>query len=223
VTNPKNNHINPQFKHKYAPLDVVINTIRPVMAEYGLSYTQFTGTGVEPETVTITTLLLHESGEWMESEPLTLPAYQVRSGGAKEYSAQGAGIALTYGRRYQLTAMLGIASEDDDDAEGLGQQQGNGQQAGVTSPPRIERKPPEQRQGNKQAAVDSQADMLRLKGKYQQGNGSIDGFEAWSDKMIKEGKTIAQMEAALDKALEKKTAGGGSAEKEKTQASAPTA
>jgi hypothetical protein len=50
-------------------------------------------------------------------------------------------------------------------------------------------------------AVDSQADMLRLKTKYQTGKGSIDGFDAWSDEMIKKGKTIAQMEAALDKAL----------------------
>lgn len=50
---------------------------------------------------------MHESGEWIEPEPLVLKA--------EKATAQGAGAAITYGRRYALSAVLGISSEDDDD------------------------------------------------------------------------------------------------------------
>ena len=56
-------------------------------------------------------MLLHSSGEWLELEPITLKMDKI--------SAQGAGGAITYARRYSLSAALGIASEDDDDANGI--------------------------------------------------------------------------------------------------------
>lgn len=116
VRNPANTAVNPQFRSKYAPLDVVINTAKPVLAKYGLSFIQSTGS--EGEMISVTTLLIHESGEWIETDPLTLPAYQIKGGGVKEFNAQGAGSSLTYARRYSLSAALGLSSEDDDDANG---------------------------------------------------------------------------------------------------------
>jgi hypothetical protein len=116
VRNPANSAVNPQFKSKYAPLDVVINTVKPILAKNGLSFIQSTGS--EGDSISVTTLLIHESGEWIESDPLTLPAYQIKGGGVKEFNAQGAGSALTYARRYSLSAFLGLSSEDDDDANG---------------------------------------------------------------------------------------------------------
>ncbi len=116
VKNPHNEATNPQYKSKYAPLDVVINTIKPLLSKHGLSFIQSTST--EGESVGITTLLLHESGEWIESDTMFLPAYQLKGGGVKEFNAQGIGSSTTYGRRYQLSAMLGLSSEDDDDANG---------------------------------------------------------------------------------------------------------
>lgn len=113
VSNPKNTASNPMFKSKYAPLSEVINTVKPILGKYGLSFIQSTGSA--EESIIITTMLIHESGEWLESEPLTLPAYQLKSGGVKDFNAQGAGSAITYGRRYSLSAILGISSEDDDD------------------------------------------------------------------------------------------------------------
>jgi hypothetical protein len=113
VKNPNNTAKNPQFKSKYAPLDEVINTAKPVLAKYGLSVLQSTGS--EGESVVITSLLLHESGEFIQSSELTLPAYQIKGGGVKDFNAQGAGSAITYGRRYSLSALLGLSSEDDDD------------------------------------------------------------------------------------------------------------
>lgn len=105
VKNPKNTANNPYFKSKYAPLDEVINTIKPLLAENGLSYIQTPGG--DGEHITVTTMLMHSSGEWIESDPLVLKADKA--------TAQGAGSAITYARRYSLCAVLGITSEDDDD------------------------------------------------------------------------------------------------------------
>ena len=106
ITNPKNTAANPFFKSKYAPLSEVINTTKELMFKHGLSCLQSpSGDG---EHIIITTLLMHSSGEWIEGEPLVLKADKV--------TAQGAGSAITYGRRYALSAILGIASEEDDDA-----------------------------------------------------------------------------------------------------------
>ena len=105
VKNPPNSANNPFFKSKYAPLDVVINTAKELLGKYNLSYVQMPGgNGTE---VTCVTVLMCE-GEWIESDILVLKADKV--------TAQGAGSAITYARRYQLSAMLGLAGEEDDDA-----------------------------------------------------------------------------------------------------------
>jgi hypothetical protein len=126
VTNPSNTAKNPQFKSNYAPLDEVINTAKPILAKYGLSVLQSTGS--EGEAIKIVSVLMHESGEYIQSDELVLPAYQTKGGGVKEFNAQGAGSAITYGRRYSLSAILGLASEDDDDgnhASGQGYKEAN--------------------------------------------------------------------------------------------------
>jgi len=106
VKNPANSADNPFFKSKYAPLNEILNIVRPILAKNGLSVLQMPG-GDSQET-SITTLLMHESGEWIESEPLTMKAVK--------NDPQGAGSVITYARRYSLSAILGISSEDDDDA-----------------------------------------------------------------------------------------------------------
>ncbi|KIE47500.1 ERF superfamily protein [Clostridium argentinense CDC 2741] len=106
VKNPKNVANNPFFNSKYAPLDEVINTVKEPLSKHGLSYIQMPNSE-DGALVAITTMLLHESGEWIESEPLKLKS--------DKPTAQGSGSSITYARRYQLSAMLGIASEDEDD------------------------------------------------------------------------------------------------------------
>lgn len=105
IKNPANTAINPHFKSKYAPLSEILNEIRPVLAKHGLSVIQ--SPGGDGEMVSITTLLMHVSGEWIEADPLILKA--------DKPTAQGAGSGITYARRYSLSAVLGISSEDDDD------------------------------------------------------------------------------------------------------------
>ena len=108
VKNPPKTADNPFFKSKYTPLDVIIDTAKPLLDKHGLSYIQScSGDG---QNITVTTLLMHSSGEWVETDPLTLKADKA--------TAQGAGSAITYGRRYALSAALGLASDEDDDGNG---------------------------------------------------------------------------------------------------------
>lgn len=95
---------NPFFKSKYADLSSVVDAIREPFAKNGLAYIQL-GEATEQDEVRVETVLTHESGEWISSV-LTLPV-------AKN-DAQGFGSALTYARRYALSAMAGVAPEDDD-------------------------------------------------------------------------------------------------------------
>ena len=90
---------------KYVQLDGLLDAIRPVLSKHGLSVLQMPGG--DGQQITITTILMHESGEWMESEPFTLKATKI--------DPQGAGSAVTYGRRYSLSAILGVAWDADDD------------------------------------------------------------------------------------------------------------
>jgi len=93
---------NPHFRSKYADLASIRDACRP-LAKFGIAFLQ--PTRAEGPHVTVTTLLLHSSGEWI-AEDLTLTAGQ--------NTPQAVGSAITYGRRYGLAAMVGIAPEDDD-------------------------------------------------------------------------------------------------------------
>ena len=110
---PKKSAVNPHFKSKYAPLEEIIKVATPTMAVNGLSH--FQSTSSDGESVIVTTVLMHTSGEFIESDPLRLPMGKA--------TAQGAGSSLTYARRYSLSAILGIAAEEDDDANGASDQQ----------------------------------------------------------------------------------------------------
>jgi len=95
---------NPYFKSKYAPLDAIVEATRPVLAKHGLAIQQFPlfrdgCAGVE-------TTIIHKAG-FSTSSTLLLPL--------KDQSPQGVGSAITYARRYSLAAVLGLATEDDDD------------------------------------------------------------------------------------------------------------
>ena len=124
---PKKNATNPHFKNKYAALDEIISTITPVLTKYGLS--QIQSTTSEGENIGVKTLLIHESGEFIEFDTLWLPMGKV--------NAQGAGSSVTYARRYALCASLGIAAEEDDDGNNASQNNGSGQSSSQGSNPSL--------------------------------------------------------------------------------------
>lgn len=96
---------NPFFKSKYADLASVVEAIRTAFSKNGLSYVQ-TVEPCEKEEVRVETLILHSSGQWLSGGILALPVTKA--------DAQGYGSALTYARRYGLSAAAGVAPEDDD-------------------------------------------------------------------------------------------------------------
>lgn len=109
IKNPANTAVNPFLKNKYAPLSEVLNLIRPLLTKNDIVLIQDTGASGEDK-IYVQTKLLHTSGETMLSDKLILKP--------DKQSAQGIGSAITYGRRYQLSTLLGIASEDDNDGNG---------------------------------------------------------------------------------------------------------
>lgn len=110
---------NPHFKNKYASLDNIIEEIRPVLSKHGITVMQIpSGDG---ETVSMKTMLLHESGEWMESEPLVMRPVK--------NDPQGVGSCITYARRYSLCSMLSLSTGEDDDGNHASQPQRAAQSA----------------------------------------------------------------------------------------------
>lgn len=100
---------------KYATLDSVIETIKPILAEFELMPSQeITNT---QNCVTVRTILIHSSGEIMEFSPVTMPVVgrRLSGGGEGGNGPQEFGSAITYARRYSLLAALGISTGDDDD------------------------------------------------------------------------------------------------------------
>lgn len=97
---------NPHFRSQYTSLDHMIDETKPLLTKHGLTVMQFPGG--DGEKVTVRTMILHESGEWIESEPLTLKPTKL--------DPQGAGSAITYARRYSYAAALSLSLGDDDDA-----------------------------------------------------------------------------------------------------------
>ncbi|HFU6611231.1 TPA: ERF family protein [Bacillus paranthracis] len=96
---------NPFHKNTYATLDTIIDGVRPILAQHGLSIIQIpSGDG---QNVTLKTLLLHESGEWLESDDLTMKPVK--------NDPQAIGSCMTYARRYSLAAFLSLNTGEDDD------------------------------------------------------------------------------------------------------------
>lgn len=97
---------NPFFKSKYVPLENVVEAIDDVAPKFGLTYSQYPVT-TDDGKVGISTVLLHESGEFIEYPPATTKP--------DKNTPQGVGSTLTYMRRYSLSAVFGITSDQDDD------------------------------------------------------------------------------------------------------------
>ncbi len=98
---------NPHFKSKFADLASVWEAIRVPLATNGLAVSQLPT--VDGNKVTVTTLLLHASGQWIRSD-LTMVVAQ--------NTPQGIGSCITYARRYALSAVVGVVAELDDDGNG---------------------------------------------------------------------------------------------------------
>jgi hypothetical protein len=108
---------NPAFKSKYADLADVVKVVLPALAKHGLAWV--TAPDITEHGMVLRYELRHTSGDAITgSWPLP--------DGAK---AQELGSWITYGRRYTLGAVTGIAPDEDDDGNAA---------KGAVSPPKRE-------------------------------------------------------------------------------------
>ena len=104
MSNPKKGNSNPFFKSKYADLNAVREAVIPVLNDNGITVLQ-PMVHVDGKNF-VKTVLLHESGEMIES--VTEIIY------AKTNDAQAQGSGITYARRYGLQSLVCIGADDDD-------------------------------------------------------------------------------------------------------------
>src|ERR1700761_4168794 len=100
---------------RYAPLSSGLDIVRKALGEHGIAPLQTTTIDQDIQTVSLTTVLAHSSGEWIASD---WPVCTLSDLSAPRRM----GAALTYARRYALFTLVGIAGEDDLDAPDLGGQ-----------------------------------------------------------------------------------------------------
>jgi hypothetical protein len=97
---------------RYAPLSSGLDIVRKTLGQHEIATLQTTAIDPAAQTVTLTTMLAHASGEWIASDWPVCPVSETAS-------PQRMGAALTYARRYALFTLVGIAGEDDIDAPDL--------------------------------------------------------------------------------------------------------
>ena len=102
--NAKKGANNPFFNKKYADLNAIREVCIPVLNSHNIAVLQPTAF-IDGKNF-VKTILLHESGETIES--LTEIVY------SRPNDAQAQGSGITYARRYGLQSLLNIGAEDDD-------------------------------------------------------------------------------------------------------------
>lgn len=105
---------NPHFRNTYASLDTILEAVRPTLAKHGLSLVQGATAPHADEngvvrSFVVETMLLHASGEYIINAAV-MPLAKA--------DPQGSGGAMTYGRRYGVSALLALATDEDDDGNG---------------------------------------------------------------------------------------------------------
>ena len=110
IKNPKKEANNPFFKSKYSTLDSVIETYKELCSKNDLVVMENPVSKVTESGKTligVEILLMHSSGQFINFDPYLLSPVK--------NDPQGVGSSITYARRYTLSSVFNIASEDDDD------------------------------------------------------------------------------------------------------------
>ncbi|RKX80952.1 MAG: hypothetical protein DRP58_12525 [Spirochaetes bacterium] len=101
------------YGYNYVDLAMIIDKSKPALLAHNLLIIQTVGEGKE-EGISITTRLQHVSGEYLE-DTFSLPLTTMKS----VNNVQAMGASITYGKRYGLGAILGIATDEDVDGKTL--------------------------------------------------------------------------------------------------------
>jgi hypothetical protein len=103
------------YSYRYAPLDEIMEVVRPIMGGLGLSVCW--SSRIEANGVAVNCRISHVLGHSEDSGEVRMPiaGAEERGGGNP---AQRVGSALSYAKRYSFLSSSGLTPEDDDDAQG---------------------------------------------------------------------------------------------------------
>jgi hypothetical protein len=97
---------NPHFRSRYTPLDTIVERVGPILTRHGLTWITKPSISDTGDPSLIYRLTHAASGQLEEGEMALM---------LSKNDAQGQGAALTYARRYALSAVLNIVSDEDVD------------------------------------------------------------------------------------------------------------
>ena len=123
--------------NRYATLAEVIDTVRPSLIEHGIAVVQSPDMLAEQRLVTLTTRLIHTSGQWIQGTACA-PAPEPN---AATNPVQMVGSAIRYLCRYGLEAMVGVAEEAADDADAAPAVPGQVRSLGTVATPPVQTAP----------------------------------------------------------------------------------
>lgn len=106
IKQPLKDANNPFFKKPYVPLENVVEAITKTGSSLGISFMQFASSD-ETGSIEVATLVMHSTGEYIEFPPVRMKP--------ESNKPQAVGSAITYAKRYALSAIFGITSDKDDD------------------------------------------------------------------------------------------------------------
>lgn len=106
IKQPLKDANNPFFKSQYVPLENVVEAITKTGSSLGISFMQFASSD-ETGSIEVATLVMHSTGEYIEFPPVRMKP--------ESNKPQAVGSAITYAKRYALSAIFGITSDKDDD------------------------------------------------------------------------------------------------------------
>jgi hypothetical protein len=118
-TLPANRPDEPGRTFRYASPSSGLDIVRKVLGQHEIATLQTTVIDQAIQTVSLTTMLAHASGEWIASDWPVCALSEMAT-------PRRMGAALTYARRYSLFTLVGITGEDDLDAPDLAGQPGEG-------------------------------------------------------------------------------------------------
>lgn len=166
------------YRYNYADLASVWDAVRKHLADNELSIVQQVHN--DTKSVTVTTTLLHSSGEFIRDR-CWLPVSDMRP--------QSVGSAITYARRYSMSALVGVATEDDDGAAGVA---AAAKQTARQTPPKRPEQPAQEAQPaqtqpqsgppDQRAAI--KAMVSRMWKEAKTAGVSVEAWEAWSEQVL---------------------------------------
>jgi len=115
---------NTEYSYKYADLADVLSMAVPILAAHGIAFLQPNERAADK--LFVTTLLIHESGEWMQSDGIEVDEMEMKWNEFEKKSVlercdpRTIGGDFTYYRRYDGCSFIGIAPDEDVDGANHG-------------------------------------------------------------------------------------------------------